>query len=440
MVIRAVIAIAVVVGIVWWVRSRGDASPSDGTTAPTAPSAGARAGSGSAQAAPGRSPDGGRVVPVQIVPANRTDLDIWLDGLGSVAAFQQVTVHTLVDGRLDKVLFTEGQTVKAGEVIAQIDPRPFLVQLHNAQGALARDRANRDAAKKAFDRDTELHKQNLIAQAQVDTDAGTLGQAEGNMLIDQAQIESAQLNLDYAAIKSPCAGITGVRLVDAGNIVHVTDATGIVVITAIDPAAVFFTLPQDNLGEIVAAQDRAKAAHVDVPVEVWNRDMTKQLGKNGKLAVIDNQINQTTATVRLKAFVDNKEHELWPLAFVKARILVDTRKNALVVPVVAVQQGPDSQFVYVAEGDTAKMRRVKVALTTDTYAVIDETAKTGDEPLKVGAQIVIEGQSQLRPDAKIQSGNGAGSGAGKPDAATQPSGKAKKGRGSGAGPTASSAP
>ncbi|HUJ60587.1 MAG TPA: efflux RND transporter periplasmic adaptor subunit [Kofleriaceae bacterium] len=397
------IAIAVVVGIVWWVRSRGDASPSDGTTAPTAPSAGARAGSGSAQAAPGRSPDGGRVVPVQIVPANRTDLDIWLDGLGSVAAFQQVTVHTLVDGRLDKVLFTEGQTVKAGEVIAQIDPRPFLVQLHNAQGALARDRANRDAAKKAFDRDTELHKQNLIAQAQVDTDAGTLGQAEGNMLIDQAQIESAQLNLDYAAIKSPCAGITGVRLVDAGNIVHVTDATGIVVITAIDPAAVFFTVPQDSLPQVSAALARGP-----VKVIAWNRDKTVQLGE-GTVAVLDNQINQTTSTLRLKALVGNPKRLLWPNAFVKASMLVETRKNALVVPLVAIQHGPQDPktgqqtlFVYTVGSDnTAKMVTVTLATTTNDKAVIE----TG---LKGGERVVVDGANQLRPGTRvsIQDGNG----------------------------------
>jgi len=389
-------------------------------------------GAGSAGAA--------RAIPVKTAPAERKDVEVWRLGLGSVAAFQQVTVRTLVDGRLDVVKFTEGQTVKAGDLLAIVDPQPYEAQLLQAEGALRRDSSQLDIARKQLDRNRNLRKENLVSDSTVEGFESQVGNLEGMVKIDQAQIKTARLNIDYAHIKSPTDGITGVRLVDAGNIVHAADQTGIVVITAIDPAAVFFTLPQDNLGEIVAAQDRAKAAHVDVPVEVWNRDMTKQLGKNGKLAVIDNQINQTTATVRLKAFVDNKEHELWPLAFVKARILVDTRKNALVVPVVAVQQGPDSQFVYVAEGDTAKMRRVKVALTTDTYAVIDETAKTGDEPLKVGAQIVIEGQSQLRPDAKIQSGNGAGSGAGKPDAATQPSGKAKKGRGSGAGPTASSAP
>ncbi len=383
---------AVVIGaVVWYLRSRGDSKTHTGR--------GSAAGSGAE----------GRPIPVQLAPVAREDLPVWVEGLGTVAAFQQVTVRTQVDGPLQKVLFTEGQVVKAGDVLAQIDPRPFLVQLHQAQGALARDTAQRDTAKRTYERDKTLHDQNLIAQAQVDTDFGALGQAEGAVKIDQSAIESAQLNLDYASIKAPLAGITGVRQVDAGNLVHQTDPNGIVVITAIDPAAVFFTVPQDRLPQIAAA-----LAHGEVPVEIYNRDGTQTLGK-GTLAVLDNQINQTTATLRLKALVANPDRALWPNAFVKARALVETRQGALTIASTAVQQGPQGGFVYVAGPDgTAVMKPVVVAFTTGDKAVIDKG-------LEAGEQVVVEGQNQLRPGAKL--------------ATSQP-----KARGSAAGPTASNVP
>lgn len=370
--VRLSVAVVVIAGIGWWFHTRGDAA----SRAP--------AGGGSASEA--------RAVPVQLVKVEQKDLPIWLDGLGTVAAFQQVTVHTQVDGRLDKVLFTEGQAVKAGDVLAQIDPRPFEVQLHTAQGALARDRAQLDAAQKNFQRYKGLQAQQLVAAQQVETIGAQAGDFEGAIKMDQAQIEAAQLNLDYARIKSPLDGVTGVRQVDAGNIVHATDANGIVVITAINPAAVFFTVPQDALPQIAAAQAKG-----NVPVEIYNRDATQLYGK-GTLAVIDNQINQTTSTLRLKALVPNDTHTLWPNAFVKARILVETRKGALVVPTVAVQHGPQGDFVYVVGPDmTAQMKPVTVALTTGETAVIAKGVKPGD-------QVVTEGANQLRPGSKVSAG------------------------------------
>jgi len=336
-----------------------------------------------------------RTVPVKVAKVEQKDLPIWVSGLGTVAAFQQVTVHTQVDGRLDKVLFVEGQAVHKGDLIAQIDPRPFEVQLHNAEGALARDKAARDTAQRTYDRDKGLRDQNLIAQQQVDVDFGALGQAEGAVKIDEAAIDSAKLNLDYAAIKSPLDGLTGVRLVDAGNIVHAADPGGLVVITAIDPAAVFFTVPQDDLPRISAA-----LAHGDVAVEVRNRDATQKLG-DGVVAVLDNQINQATATLRLKALVKNPDRALWPNEFVKARMLVETRPGAIVVPSVAVQPGPNGSFVYVVTKDmTVEQRVVTVALTSDDVSVI-EPGHGPNEGVKPGEQVVTEGQNQLRPGGKV---------------------------------------
>jgi multidrug efflux system membrane fusion protein len=338
------------------------------------------------------SDGGGRAVPVQLAKVTSQDLPIWLDGLGTVAAVQQVTVRAQVDGRLDKVLFKEGQFVKAGDVLAQIDPRPYEVQLHEAQGALARDRSQLDAAQKNYQRYQGLQAQQLVAAQQVESVGAQAGNYAGAIKIDEAQIEAAQLNLDYARIKSPIDGVTGVRLVDAGNLVHANDTTGIVVVTAIDPAAVFFTIPQDRLSEIAAAQ-----AAGDVPVEVYNRDGSQLLGK-GKLAVIDNQINQTTSTLRLKALVPNEKRTLWPNAFVKARILVETRTGAIVVPTVAVQHGPQGDFVYVVGQDmTAQMRPVTVDLTTGETAVVSKGVKAGD-------QVVTEGANQLRPGSKVSAG------------------------------------
>jgi multidrug efflux system membrane fusion protein len=314
---------------------------------------------------------------------------IWLEGLGTVAAFQQVTVRAQVDGRLDKVLFTEGQAVKQGEVLAQIDPRPFMVQLHQAQGALARDKAQLESAKRNHERYKELHAQKLVAQQQVDELAGQVGQFEGAVRIDLAAIENAQLQLDYAQVKAPIDGVTGVRIVDAGNIVKASDAAGLVVITQVDPAAVLFTIPQDRLASVSAAMARG-----DVTVEVWNRDGTQKLG-TGKVAVLDNQINQATATLRLKAHVANPDRVLWPNAFVKARMLVETREHALVIPAVAIQRGPQGAFVYVAKDKTAEMRPIEVALQTGDLAIIAK----GVEP---NEQVVIEGQNQLRPGGKIE--------------------------------------
>src|SRR4030095_15917245 len=223
-----------------------------------------RADAGSATGGARSGGPEGRVVTVSLAPADRKDLPIWLDGLGTVAAVQQVTVRPQVDGRIDKVLFTEGQAVKRGDVLVQIDSRPLVVALHQAQGALARDRAQLETLRSNLKRYEGLKAQNLVAGQQVEEIAGQVGQFEGAIKIDQAQIENAQLQLDYAQVKAPIDGITGIRQVDAGNIIHQSDANGLVVITAIDPAAVLFTVPQDQLTSITQALARGEA-----PVEVF---------------------------------------------------------------------------------------------------------------------------------------------------------------------------
>lgn len=382
--IRIVIALAVIGGVVWWLQTRGSKGGGKSAAAPEGQTA---KGSGGGK---GGGKGGDRVVPVQVAVAAKQALPIWLEGLGTVAAFQQVTVRSQVDGRLDKVLFEEGKPVKKGEVIAQIDPRPFVVQLHQAQGALARDRAQLDAAKKNLERYKGLQADQLVAAGKVEEIAAQVGQFEGAVKIDQAQVEQAQLQLDYAQVKAPLDGITGVRLVDAGNIIKASDPNGLVVITAIDPVSVMFTIPQDKLPAIATAMQQG-----DVGVEIYNRDNTQKLAV-GKVAVLDNQINQATATLRLKALVPNPQRTLWPNAFVKVKMLVETREGALVIPAVAVQRGPQGTFVYtVGEDKTAKLVNVQVGLITGEVAMIDKG-------LEGGESVVIEGQGQLRPGGRVE--------------------------------------
>jgi multidrug efflux system membrane fusion protein len=400
-VFRIVIAAIAIGAALWYLRSRS----AERSAAVGPPDRADRSGSDGA-AAPRRGGAGGdaegRVVPVQVATAEKKDLPIWLEGLGTVAAVQQVTVRPQVDGRIDKVLFVEGQPVKKGDVLVQLDQRPFLVALHQAQGALARDRAMLETNQVNLKRYQSLKAQNLVAGQQVEEIAGQVGQFEGSVKIDQAQIESAQLQLDYAQVKAPIDGITGVRQVDAGNIVHQSDPNGLVVITAIDPAAVFFTLPQDQLGAV--AQALARGA---VPVEAYSRDGATKLG-TGTLAVLDNQVNQSTATLRLKAVMPNPDRVLWPNAFVKARMLIETRKDAIIVPAVAIQRGPQGPYVYAVGADqTAQMKPVTIALTTGDLAVIGKG-------LDGGERVIIEGQNQVRPGGKVAPSGAGGPGSGGP--------------------------
>jgi membrane fusion protein, multidrug efflux system len=378
----------------------------------------ARRKAGAEQAAAAAKAAAEHVTPVLTATVARRDVPIWREGLGNVTAFYTVTVKTQVDGRIEKVFFTEGQKVKEGDVLFQIDPRPFQIQLLSAQASLERDQAQLKNGQVNADRYKTLSQQNLIPLQQYTDQAATVAQLDGQVKADQAAIASAQLNIDYARITSPIAGVVGVRLVDPGNVVHAADQGGLVVVTQLDPIALIFTLPEDDLPAI----SKAMAAG-PLTVEALSRDGATLLG-SGRLAVIDNQINSSTATLRLKAVFPNPDNALWPNEFVKARLHLTTRASALVMPNAAVQRGPNGTFVYVVAPDsTAMMRPVDIALTQGEIAVVSKGVDAGD-------QVVIEGQAQLRPGAKVAA-KPAPAASSEPAAATQPGGEAPAPAGSG---------
>jgi multidrug efflux system membrane fusion protein len=349
------------------------------------PAAAAERGAGAAG-----GPAAERAVPVQVTKAARRDVPIILEGLGTVAAYKTVNVRAQVDGRLDRVLFTEGQAVKRGQVLAQVDPRPFEVLLHQGQAALARDQAQLRGAELNLERYEQVVKRQLIPQQQADDQRALVDQYRAVTLGDKATIENARLQLDYARVTSPIDGVTGVRQVDPGNLVHASDTTPIVVVTQLDPIAVLFTLPQDELPRVAQAQGDGGEK---LTVEVRARDGAQPLAV-GKLALVDNQINQATATIRLKAIFANPDRKLWPNQFVRARLRLDVLKGALVVPAVAVQRGPKGTFVYVVEGERAAAKPVTVELLQGDEAIVTKG-------LGVGDAVVVEGQAQLRPGAKV---------------------------------------
>jgi multidrug efflux system membrane fusion protein len=286
--------------------------------------------------------------------------------------------------------------VRRGQVLARIDPKPYLAQLHQAKGALARDNSLLENTLLNLRRYHSLRGQELIPQQQVDDQQASVGQYKGALEMDKAQIESARLQLKYARVTSPIDGVTGLRLVDAGNLLHTSDPTGIVVITQIDPIAVVFTLPQDDLPAIIARMKEGP-----LPVEARSRDGETLLA-TGKLLVVDNQINQATGTLRLKAMFKNPKSLLWPNQFVKARLQLSVRKHALVVPASAIQRGPKGPFCYViTKEQTAALRQVQLA------QIVGELALIG-QGLKAGEQVVVEGQNLIRPGSRVSLAKGRG--------------------------------
>lgn len=317
------------------------------------------------------------------------DVPINLEGIGSVVPLQTVMVKPQVDGRLDRATFEEGKAVRKGDLLAQIDPRPFAITRAQTEAALARDAAQLQSSRLTLERYERVRKENLIAQQQLDDQRALVAQQEATIKSDQAQLDQAKLQLDYARIRSPIDGVTGVRLVDPGNIIRASDPTGIVMVTQLDPIAVLFSLPQDELPHIAA-----QMAKGPLRVDVLSRDGATSLG-TGNLTLIDNQINQTTASIRLKAVLANPSRTLWPNQFVKARLLLTVRRQALVLPAGAIQRGPQGTFVYVVTPDQQALTRpIKVDSVEGDVAIISEGLRAGEE-------VVTEGQAQLRPGAHV---------------------------------------
>jgi multidrug efflux system membrane fusion protein len=331
-------------------------------------------------------------VPVTAATADVKDVPVYLTGLGTVQAFNTVTVNTRVDGQLDKVNFTEGQNVKAGDVLAQIDPRPFQAALDLAQATKAKDQAQLANAKVDLQR---YQKAGPLAntQQQIDTQAALVQQLEATVQADQANIEAAQVQLGYTTIKAPLSGRTGTRLIDQGNIVRATSTTGLVVITQLQPISVVFSLPQDQLQEVIH-QIRSTSTPLQV-VALGRGNQQQELG-TGTLALVDNQIDQTTGSVRLKSTFPNQNYTLWPGQYVSVRLLLKTLPQVVTVPSTAVQRGPDGMYVYVIKPDsTVAMQPVTVGQMTNGTSVIDK----GLDP---GTRIVVSGQYRLQPGSPVQ--------------------------------------
>jgi len=332
----------------------------------------------------------GRAVPVAVAQARKGDMAVHLTGLGTVTALNNVTVRSRVDGQLVRIDFTEGQMVKEGQLLAEIDPRPFQVQLMQAEGQFAKDQAAAQNAQADLRRLQGLVKQGIISQQQLDTQVSSVAQFEAALKSDQAQVESAKLNLTYSRITAPISGRVGLRLVDVGNIVHATDANGLATIAPVQPINVVFAVPADNIQQVLG--QNAKVGKL--PVEAWDRDLKSRLAL-GSLAAIDNQVDTTTGTVRLKAIFTNEDHVLFPNQFVNAQLLVDTLHGVVIIPTAAIQRGPQGAFVYAVKSDSTVELKVIEVQGTDG----DNTAVTMG--LSGGETVVIDGLEKLRPGSKV---------------------------------------
>jgi multidrug efflux system membrane fusion protein len=328
-------------------------------------------------------------VPVGVATVKQGDFNVYITGLGSVQALNTVSLKTRIDGQIMQVNFREGQDVKAGELLIVIDPRPYQVALTQAEANLQKDEAQLTNAKAQYERNNVLYQQGVIAKQDLDTLQASFGTYEGTIAADKAAIDNAKLNLTYCYIKSPVPGRVGLRLVDPGNYVTAASGTAMIVITQLQPISLVFTIPEDQLQE-VAQRMRQGTLEVDA----YSRDDQTKLG-TGTLLTINNQIDQTTGTVQLKATFDNADNALWPNQFVNAHLLLEKRKNAITAPASAMQRGPDGTYTYVVDSNnTVQMRTVQVALTQGSTVVIASGLQSGD-------RVVTDGQEKLQAGMRV---------------------------------------
>ncbi|MGD0290585.1 MAG: MdtA/MuxA family multidrug efflux RND transporter periplasmic adaptor subunit [Candidatus Binataceae bacterium] len=330
------------------------------------------------------------VVPVAAAAATRGDLSRYLTAIGSVTAFNTVTVKTRVDGQIVKVAFKEGQTVHQGDVLVQIDPRPYQAALSQVRGQLAKDRATLVNAQQTLVRDQTLYRQDVIAAQDLDNQQSLVGQSEGAVKSDLANLDAAEVQVDYSRITAPITGRIGLRLVDLGNIVHAADTTGLAVITQLQPIAVDFSIPEDNLPQVI--QDMRKGQKL--PVYAYDRELKNRLA-TGSLETFDSQIDQTTGTIKLKAIFPNTDYSLFPNQFVNVRLQVDTLRDMILAPAAAIQRNGQITFVYVVKPDhTVEVRTVKIGATQGDVVAL----ASGITP---GELVVTDGLDKVTAGAKV---------------------------------------